>query len=175
LTNPKKYDIIIKMRKLSLGVVCYATMSVVLILGACMKPVGISDLLEDERSQSIIDKGKTGGKIQIEIDNPDDLKPVLSRDGQPAPLGENATVTLGIGASDTAYIVVTNAIAFDNGSIKWYGDDDEITAGISQGGARLDISAGSAPFDVKGMYSLTVIGTVSGTPYSANVLIKIED
>jgi hypothetical protein len=172
LTNPSKYGIIIKMRKLSLGVVLYATVSVVLILGACMKPVGIMDLLNDDRVQDIIDRGKTGGKIEIEIENPDDLKPELNN----GVLSEGDTVTVSAGPPVSINITVTNASIFNDG-IEWDFNGDDLTASgvLNAGKTELTITDGEAPFNVKGMYQLTVVGVVSGVPYSTRIFIEVID
>jgi hypothetical protein len=170
LTNPKKDDIINKMRKLSLRILCYAILSVVLILGACIKPVGVDDFLRDSRVQDIVG-GTEGVKINPEYDHPDDLKPVLN-DGD---LDEGDTVTIRISIPDIVIITVSNVAEAGYNDIEWYcGDTGPLTAGVSANKESLAITAGSAPFE-KGMHQLTVIGTTNGTPYSTKILIEVED
>jgi hypothetical protein len=169
LTNPSKYIIIIKMRKVSLGVVCYATLSVVLILGACMKPVGVMDLLNDERVQVIIGGGETKDKIHIDYEHPVDLKPELSR-GQDT-LKEDSTVRVRTGNS--VIITVSNATTAGYSDIEWFCDHSELTTGIS--GNSITITAGSAPFTgTKVMHRLVVIGIVDDIPYSTGIFIWVE-
>jgi hypothetical protein len=174
LTNPPKYDIIIRMRKLSLGIVCYATFSVVLILGACMKPVGLADFLNDERVQEIINEGKTGGKGGINYEHPEDLKPVLSKGSEK--LDEGAVVTVLkknlSGLPDSITITVSNAASVSYDSIEWYCNEDPLTTGVNEN--ELTITADVAPFLVLEMYQLVVIGIVDGMPYSTGIFIEVN-
>jgi hypothetical protein len=170
LTNPKKDDIINKMRKLSLGVVYCATVSVVLILGACMKPVGIDDFLKDSRVQDIIG-GKEGVKGGIDYEHPVDLKPVLN-DGA---LSEDDVVTVRINTTptlpDSITITVSNATVVGYGIIAWYCNGVDL--GLS--GNSINVIAGSAPFvDGEKMYRLVVTGTVNGIPYSTGIYVWVE-
>jgi hypothetical protein len=173
LTNPSKDDIINKMRKLSLGVVYCATVSVVLILGACMKPVGVMDFLNDEKVQNIIEKGKIKGKAQIEIDyeQDGDLYPVLSSGG----VTLDKIVTYSKGGPDVI-IEVSNAVAVGYSSLQWYLDGaTPLTAGVSLAGTRFTITAGNAPFNAVGTYQLTVVGTANSAPHSTMILVEVEE
>jgi hypothetical protein len=167
LTNPKKYDIIIKMRKLSLGIIYCAIVSVVLILGACMKPVGFGDFLNDERVQDIVG-GTEGVKGGIDYEHPSDLKPILTNGGQPQ--AENSRVDLSTG--DSVTITVSNAVLVGYSGYEWYCNGVAFTAGVN--GNEVIITADTTPFIAGEIYQLLVIGTVGDMSYSTWIFIRVE-
>jgi hypothetical protein len=90
-------------------------------------------------------------------------------------LADDAIVTVSIGSSDTEDLLVDNASAY--ASIVWWCD------GVSlETGADFTVDVADSPFDVKGTYCLTVIGTTpagsgayDGSPFSAVIYIKVVD
>jgi hypothetical protein len=159
------------MRKVSLGIGFYATVSVVLSLGACMKPVGVSDLLNDDRTKEIIggkekEEGVKGG---IGYTHPRDLKPTLSNGGT---LTEDDVVTVSVSGAPPNSMIITASppagITYSN--IVWYCNDTE----IQTGGDTYTITAGYDQFFEKHIYQLMVMGTAGGISYSTWIFILVE-
>jgi hypothetical protein len=167
LTNPKKDGIINKMRKLSLRILCYVVISVVLILGACIKPVGMDDFLNDGKVQNIIGGAKEGVKGDITYTHPRDLKPTLSNGGT---LAEDTVVTVRVSPPPNSITITASppaGITYSN--IEWYCNTVLLTTGNN-----LTITAGNAPFNEGNVYQLMVIGTTDGIPYSTWIFISVE-
>jgi hypothetical protein len=174
LTNPIKHDIINRMRKVSLRIAYYAFISVVLILGACMKPVGVMDFLNDERVQVIIGGGIEdieGVKGGIGYEHPADLKPILSNGLVKLDEGDVVTVSksaippnITIRASSPAGISYSN--------IEWYCNGTPLTVGVI--GNEVTITADEDPFYVLERYRLIFVGTVDDIPYSAGIYIRVD-
>jgi hypothetical protein len=156
------------MRKVSLGIVFYATVSVVLILGACMKPVGVSDLLNDDRTKEIIGgkDTKEGVKGGIGYEHhPEDLRPILSNGSV---LVKDAVFRIN---SPSITITASPPAGITYSNIEWYcnGTDLHIS-----GDTTYTINVGTSPFDGGGVYHLMVIGTADGIPYSTSIFIRVE-
>jgi hypothetical protein len=176
LTISYKYDSISRMRKVSPWIeLCVLFGAIALILGACMKPVGVSTFLEDETVQGIIDAGKGGVIVGPGYEHPEELPPRLSSNVT-GPLTEGGTVPVSFGDSVGVTITVDNADDYD--TIVWFCDGVDLTARASgTNGEEFTITAtlGNDPFDEKGTYHLAVTGTTAdGRPYSTGILIKIE-
>jgi hypothetical protein len=89
-----------------------------LVLGACIKPVGVDSFLNDERVQNII---RTGGEIEITFED-EDLPPELAgavkeafEDGDPELLFTFIKVPVG---DDEFIITVSNASDYE--SFGWF-------------------------------------------------------
>jgi hypothetical protein len=153
------------MRKVSLKIIRYALFGVAaLVLGACVKPVGIGDFLGDDKVQAIINGGIT---VNPGYEGPEDIPPKLSLGT--SFLAEGDTVTVAIGKSVT--ITVTNAGDYDGG-IEWFYDDKSYLDG---GDFYTVNTTVTAPFNMKGTYQLAVKGTAGGKPYTTEIFIKVEE
>jgi len=156
----------------------FLSVNIVLILGACIKPVDIKPFLEDWRIQEIINKDKTRGGVDVDIrfENAEDIPPELqeARNGEtPLPVAANDTINLRDG--DTITITVTNAGVYD--AIEWDFNGIILTTeqGVSGDGKILTMNTSVAPFNETGVYSLTVIGTTGGgILYSTLFYINVE-
>ena len=135
----------------------------------------------------------TYAKIELTItfDKPTDPKPKLAKSTAPAViLTDGETITLSIdglgGNPKTINITVNNQGDYSASSIKWYLSSNSttaLTAGV--GGTNdsvLTINVATAPFNVQGLYQLTVEGTIPAAitppltpavPTSSFILISI--
>jgi hypothetical protein len=165
------------MRKVSPRIVWNAFLSVniVLILGACMKPVDVKPFLEDWRIQEIINKDKTGGGVDVDIgfENAEDIPPELQAiiGGVPSSVAADETINLDNG--DT--ITVTNVGEYD--AIEWDFNGTILSTahGVSGTGETLTVNRSVDLFNEAGVYSLTVIGTTGGgISYSTLFYINVE-
>ena len=156
--------------------------TIALILNACIMPVNISTLLNDEMVQKIVSGGANEPGVIVGIDPPDieDLVPEFESDiGAWTETGGIFTLTFSALAFTTSpysvTIKVTNYDIYDAGSIIWYCNNaTPLTASLPLG-EELEVSAAS-PFYVPGIsrYVVTVIGEVDGLPYSTwfNMIIN---
>jgi hypothetical protein len=159
------------MRKVSPWIeICVLFGAIALILGSCMKPVGVSSFLEDDRVQGIIDAGKGGVIIDPGYENPEDLVPVLVLDdGTELASGDEVTVSLGNGVPTSVTITVVNYEDYD-GDVKWYYGNDDLGTG-----EIFEVVAGEGLFIVEGKYQLAVVGTKNNVPYSIEIFIVVEE
>jgi hypothetical protein len=154
------------MRKVSPEIArCVLFGAIALILGACMKPVGVSSFLEDDRVQGIIEAGNSGVVVNPGYENPEDIPPILAL-GDGIPLDPNRPVIVTIG--DAVTIMVANAADYDGG-IEWFHGVNYLDEGDSY-----TVDTTSSPFDEEGTYQLMAKGTAKGKPYSTEIFIKVE-
>jgi hypothetical protein len=159
------------MRKVSPEIArCVLFSAIAFLLGACMKPVGVSSFLQDDKVQGIIIAGNSGAVINPGYENPEDLPPVLALDngtpgGRRLDSGETVNVTLG----DEVTIKVTNAAVYDDG-IEWFYGENYLDDGDSY-----TVDTTSSPFDEEGTYQLMAKGIAKGRPYSTEIFIKVEE
>ena len=138
-----------------------------LLMCACIVPVNIEQLLEDEKVQEIIIKGNTGAAIDIEAPEIEDHKPLLEADKGTWTLAGTGFL-LSVSAGDLPVTVtVSNASDYTASSIKWYCNDaSSLAAGVS----TFTIMDTSAPFNEPGVtrYTVTVEAEddLTGIPYS---------
>jgi len=148
------------MRKVSARIAWYALTSVniVMVLGACMKPVDVEPFLNDEKVQEIINKDK-GVNIDLGFENPANISPVLqaSIGGTTSPVAEDSTVTVSLGSLSSATITVTNTTDYD--TIKWYYNFNLVVTGAA---INLGDSNWVAIFNAADSYPVTVIGITKG-------------
>ena len=139
-----------------------------------MKPVGVSEFLNDDRVKEIT--GDTeGGLGEIVYEHPEDHAPVLSAvaSGVTKPLVENEIYRLvGSGVA----IMADNADDFDGFSVEWFfydeGGDSFVYTGISSNG--FPVSTANEPFNVAGIYQLVAVGKIEGIPYSTGIFIWVD-
>ena len=154
------------MRKASPKIAWYVLISVgiVLILGACLKPVDVKPFPKEKLS---------GIGLDVEVEPLNDIPPELEANiaGILSPMAAEKTVSLGSG--DT--IMVTNADEYD--AMEWYFDSTRLLT-INQGvsGDReetLTVNTKVVPFNASGRYSLAVIGKKGDKRYSTLVYINV--
>jgi hypothetical protein len=157
------------MWKVSPRIAGYAFLSVniVLILGACVKPVDIKPFLKDEKVQEIINKGKANIDIGYEKpkDFPLELQAAIA--GTPLEVAEDGTVTVSLDSLGDVTITVTNAADYD--VIDWHYDSNPVAEGDT-----LNLGLMTDIFDETGNYPVTVIGKKGDKSYSTLVYINVE-
>jgi hypothetical protein len=169
------------MREICPKISWYALFGIIaLMLGACIKPVGIEPFFEDERVQQMI--GGIGGTIKfvgIEYEHPDDKDnmPKLrlssaSRERDIDVLEEGHEISLGSGGHTAIVIVLTNFAIYDEGSIAWYYNGKEIISHNENN--FLLVIAGDGDFKSSGRYQLTVTGKINGVLYSTHIILEVN-
>jgi hypothetical protein len=154
------------MRKVFSGISTYAFLSIisVMVLGACVKPVGVKDFLNDDTVIGII---RTGGDFDVDYEHPKDNVPVLEIPGI-GTINEGDTVTVSLGSSGGVTIEVTNDADYD--TIEWYYDNVAV-----ESGPVFTVDITTPPFDTEGEYPVTVVGTAAdGISYSLLFYIIVE-
>jgi hypothetical protein len=143
-----------------------------MFLGACVKPVGVDSLIQDERVQGLIPE--KGGNLEIiwDIKPPEGSDPMFYGDGSkdyPAEIH-----LYGIGGSISVTIAVTNGDSFD--SFEWYSVGSHLTKDrdIKEVPFIYKVEAGDFPFVKPGLYPLTVVAEKDGVPYSAYIYIRVN-
>jgi hypothetical protein len=132
-----------------------------MILGACVKPVGVNDFLNDDTIKGII---KPGSDIDIDYEHPEDKVPILV--SGTSTVGEGDTVTVSIGNNVT--IMVTNGTDYD--TIEWNCNGSNVESGVT-----FTVDTADPPFNMKGSYPVSVIGTTAdGVLYSVIFYIIVE-
>jgi hypothetical protein len=153
------------MRKVSPEIArCVLFSAIAFILGACIKPVGVSSFLEDDKVQGIIAAGNSGVKVDPGYEHPEDIPPELALDDG-TPKGDGDFVYVTKGESET--ITVTNADVYDD--IEW------IYNRVKLGEGEEFVVDTAPPFDVEGTYQMAVVGTRNNVPYSIEIFIVIEE
>jgi membrane carboxypeptidase/penicillin-binding protein PbpC len=160
------------MRKVSPEIIGYVFLSatIVMVLGACVKPVDVGPFLSDPKVEEIIRKGKTGGDVDIEYEHPKDIAPELQADGVGVTTTKDEagnTVTVLLSNLGTVTITVTNAEQYDN--IEWHYNGSSV-----KNGDTLAMSSMTVVFNAVGNYPVTVIGEKGGVYYSTLFYIKVE-
>ena len=151
------------MRKVSVRITRYVFLSasVVLFLGACMKPVDVKPFLESEEIRS-----KTGVSIDFGFDNPADYPPILRANigGREVHVTADGILPVSLGSLDGVTITVTNAKVYD--VIEWHYDLNPMAKGTA-------FTLRSAIFNVAGVYSVTVVGHKGDQRYSTLFYINV--
>jgi hypothetical protein len=142
-----------------------------MILGACVKPVGVNDFLKDF---------KLGGSVDLGVDyeHPKDNAPILvsvtstGTSTSTSTVIEEAKVT--VSKSSNVTIVVANATDYNNGmdyTIEWvYGED------VIERGVIFTVNIAKYPFNNnEGRYLVSVEGkTPDGVLYSVLFYIIVD-
>jgi len=138
------------------------SVTILLILGACMKPVDSSAFGETAS------EGNTEGGVNVIIGfkNPNDNAPVLEATigGTKSPVNKNETLKF----NNTDTITVTNGSNYD--SIEWYINE---TATPGNTGTTLTVDTGIPPFNQSGTYPVSVVGKKAGVLYDTLVLVNV--
>jgi hypothetical protein len=143
---------------------CVLFSAIAFILGACIKPVGVSSFLADDGVQGIIAAGNSGVIVDPGYENPEDMPPKLAL-GNGTALNHGAFVPVSMGESVT--ITVTNADVYDD--IEWFCNGDKLGEGED-----FLVDTDDPPFDDEGTYQMAVVGTRNNVPYSIEIFIVIE-
>jgi hypothetical protein len=153
------------MRKVSPEIArCVLFGAIAFILGACIKPVGVSTFLKDDRVQGIIN-GNSGVIVNPGYENPEDIPPELKAGTRLLIEGDTVTVSMG----NRVTITVTNAAKYDGG-IEWFCGDGYLSSGNTY-----TVNTASPPFNEEGTYQLAVVGTRDNVPYSIEIFVVVED
>ena len=151
------------MRKVSAKIVWYAfiSVSIVLVLGACVKPVDVKPFLEGEEIRN-----KTGVSVDFGFDNPTDIPPVLRANlgGGMLPVAADGMITVSQSSLDGVTITVTNAVLYD--TVEWHYDLNPVAKGTT-------FTLRSAVFNAAGTYSITVVGHKGAQRYSTLFYINV--
>jgi hypothetical protein len=138
-----------------------------MILGACVKPVGVNNFLKDPSVEEIW-KGKTGGNIDIGYEN--DIPLVLQANIE----GEWVTIPdkgLYIKRGDTIDIRIYNFKEYD--SYEWYCSNSSTSDAISDA-SSFTVDTGDPLFNETIQYELSVVGKKDSIPYHAYISIIVE-
>jgi hypothetical protein len=152
------------MRKFFPKIASFAFLSVmsVLLLVACVKPVGIRNFLDDDAVVRII----KGGGFDIDYEHPKDHVPLLEVPGI-GTVNEGDTVAIPRGSGGVT-IRVTNEADYD--TIEWY-----YNSAAMGSGTVFSVDTGRPPFNREGDYPVTVVGTTAeGVSYSILFYIVVE-
>jgi len=149
-----------------------------LLFIACPKPVSLNTFLEDEKIKEITERNNVEVDVNIDYQPPAEEGPELQwslNSGALIPYGEEQTIH--INTSDTGVIEVSNLTKYDPLSIEWSCDvTPPPSLDISgDNNEKITIEAGIPPFNEERIYTITVIGKISSTPYSTTVTIKVEN
>jgi len=152
------------MRKVFPGILwcAFFSVSIALLLGACLKPVDVKPFLNNNQS---------GVDVDVGVESLKNIPPELQ--ANTTPVAENQTVNMG--RSETKTITVTNADKYD--AIEWYVDNTRLLTtsdGVSAGkGDNLTVNTGTATFNKPGLYSFAVIGKKGEKRYSTLFHINV--
>jgi hypothetical protein len=177
------------MRKVTPGIVLRILFSVgfVLILSACIKPVGMELFLDDPKVVDIIEKGNIAGiDVDFEFEGIEKLAPkLISLDEEDTDLIEGGVISVPIDEIITAVMLtVDNANAYT--AFEWYfnGTDPLPTTGSTltlvfrEGEVKIEMTRGITLVWVEHLrpgdrYPVSVIGkTAEGKPYASQFFIE---
>jgi len=159
------------MRKMPPGITWYTllSISIVLLLGACMKPVDFKPSPGDGGDGNTINNGKAGAGIDLELEEPEDLPPVLeaSVEGIISPVAADETVLVSLNSLGANAITVINMPDYD--AVEWHYNSDPV-----EKGATFTLGSMPAVFKEAGIYPVTAVGKKGVEKYSVLFYIKVE-
>jgi len=151
------------------------SISITLLLCACVPVINIQLFLDNEKVQDIIDKDnienneEPGVIITVGLNPIEEGEPQLLINGEPVNKGDTTIIYYG---KQPKSVTVTLANAGDFSAINWYCDN--ISTPLSST-SSYTANAGTAPFNKVGVKILTVITTDgNGAQRSSYLLIKVD-
>ena len=138
---------------------------------ACVSPVNIGELLDDDKIKDIIG----GGGVVIDLEVPEDYAPALQWSRYPLYANWtdfNRGETVSINYGDTIRIRAY-ALPGDFQSYSWHLGDTSLTEFIP---GMLEVDANTAPFDINpaARYMVTLIAYKDSVPYSTYFYIVVN-
>jgi len=142
------------------------SINIALILGACMKPVGVNPILIGGG-----DRGETGVKVNVDVEFEPvkNILPVLqaSIGGVISPVTADGTVLVSLSNLGSDAITVINMMP-DYDIVEWHYNNN-----LVENGATFTLGLMTAIFNKIGIYPVTVIGQKGVERYSMLFYINV--